>query len=372
MHKKHLDTCISGEHVDETLVGMRDFSALQIAEGSVFNLDQIKSKSVREWIEMLNDASNAEACENQISDEINELENSEFVKFLVHALQTLVLWSSINASCFNSPNEASTSDVECYFKNVKQQVDVNLPCRLDEFICAHIQMMEGIHRQVSQGFIQFIDAEGGLENILGKESNNYEGEFVSIARPNESSVNESTEFVNENTEFANEDEISQPIKDQSISTPAADEQNAVTCIACQNGNYPTDAHKCIKCNKLVHLFDGCSISCGDSEGYGEKRICISCSSGPTNHEDVQKQLNATEKWSKRKRSTRTSYMAPVPNWNLDQRVQNRPRISILSNASNTALTHIVDGKRVALRNTSSFDSNCQVVFFSFLKVLNIL
>lgn len=330
MHKQHLDKCISGEHVDETLVGMRDFSALQIAEGSVFDSDQIKSKSIREWIEMLNDASNAEVSENETSVEINELENSEFVKFLAHALQTLVLWSSINASFFNLPNEASTSDVECYFKNVKQQVDANLPCRLDEFICAHIHMMEGIHRQVSQGFIQFIDAEGGLENILGKELNDYDGEFESIShRPNESSVNECTEFVDENTEFANENiefaneheiEISQEIEHQSISTPSANKQIVVTCQACEDGNKPTGAHKCIKCNKLVHLLAECSISCGDSEGYGEKRICISCSSGPTNHQNVQKQLNDTEKWSKRKRSTRTSYMAPVPNWNLDQRV----------------------------------------------------
>lgn len=134
------------------------------------------------------------------------------------------------------------------------------------------------------------------------------------------------------------------------------------------GSMPDGGHKCKTCLKSVHALPGCSISCGEPEGYGQKRECISCanksSSGPINHQSVQDELNTTEKWSKGRRKTRSSYLNPVPNWNLDQRVQSRPTISILSNASNSALTHNVNGRTVALRNTSGFDSNCQVVSLS--------
>ena len=37
------------------------------------------------------------------------------------------------------------------------------------------------------------------------------------------------------------------------------------------------AHKCIFCKKFVHILPGCSESIkGEEEGYGEKRVCISC------------------------------------------------------------------------------------------------
>lgn len=65
-----------------------------------------------------------------------------------------------------------------------------------------------------------------------------------------------------------------------------DELQAVTsehikCPACRNGDFPNGAHKCMKCNKPVHVFDDCSHSAGEAEGYGEKRICKDCFAGHT-------------------------------------------------------------------------------------------
>lgn len=48
------------------------------------------------------------------------------------------------------------------------------------------------------------------------------------------------------------------------------------CPACINDK-PTGAYKCSECGKNVHVLAECSVSNGDREGYGEKRICTSCS-----------------------------------------------------------------------------------------------
>lgn len=50
----------------------------------------------------------------------------------------------------------------------------------------------------------------------------------------------------------------------------------VQCTACLRGDKATDAHKCINCKKNVHIFDECSQSCDDEEGYGERRLCLNC------------------------------------------------------------------------------------------------
>ncbi|KAJ8909800.1 hypothetical protein NQ315_015320 [Exocentrus adspersus] len=59
-------------------------------------------------------------------------------------------------------------------------------------------------------------------------------------------------------------------------TPLSDISNK-QCPACSNNDLPSDVHKCILCSKNIHAISGCSISAGEEEGYGEKRICIDCS-----------------------------------------------------------------------------------------------
>lgn len=113
----------------------------------------------------------------------------------------------------------------------------------------------------------------------------------------------------------------------------------VSCIACESGDVPGGAHRCIQCSKAVHPFEGCSISCGDEEGYGEKRICVGCNdtsslSGIDNSKrldsnaiagesnSIPKQLNEKKNWQ-RKPKTNRSYLAPVKNWNIDKKVQDK-------------------------------------------------
>lgn len=52
----------------------------------------------------------------------------------------------------------------------------------------------------------------------------------------------------------------------------------ISCEACKNNDKPTGLHRCLKCDKSVHLF-GCSVAAPDTEeGCGEGRICIECNS----------------------------------------------------------------------------------------------
>ena len=60
-----------------------------------------------------------------------------------------------------------------------------------------------------------------------------------------------------------------------------DAENA--CPACTRGDMPTGAHLCMVCGKAVHAcFPECSLPAPgseDSEGYGQMRVCVTCSKG---------------------------------------------------------------------------------------------
>lgn len=77
------------------------------------------------------------------------------------------------------------------------------------------------------------------------------------------------------------------------------------------------------------------------------------------NDSISKQLNEKEIWKPKKKSAR-SYLAPVKNWNVDKKVQDRPKISLLTNANLSTTVHTVAKRKVALRNTCASDSICQV------------
>lgn len=141
--------------------------------------------------------------------------------------------------------------------------------------------------------------------------------------------------------------------------------NVTGCIACINKHFP----------------DGCSISIEDEEGHGEKRICTLCSNDSTKSRsskrprpvpvddsvpvdnfsaELVKSLNNKEKWNKRKKSKQSSYLHPVPNWDLVFDVDKKVKIGLLSNGNISKTIYNVNGEAVALRNTCAFDSIVQV------------
>lgn len=83
---------------------------------------------------------------------------------------------------------------------------------------------------------------------------------------------------------------------------------STNCIACTEGNFPTGAHTCIKCNKNVHILPGCSFSIGSEEGYGTKRICISCRSEEQKSTQTQdaREMNSEDQWKPKKSKVKQS------------------------------------------------------------------
>lgn len=72
------------------------------------------------------------------------------------------------------------------------------------------------------------------------------------------------------------------------------------------GNLPTGLHKCLQCDKAVHILFGCSIRIpGTSEGCGEPRICLDCDE----KNSTIAENNATESWN-RKRKLQNSRQSP--------------------------------------------------------------
>lgn len=228
-----------------------------------------------------------------------------------------------------------------------------IPCRPDEAVTAHIDLIDGMIFDASQEYIEFIDAAGGLNKLL-PDKNELINECQSCEfSPNGSNSEDDTEAIEnlDDTESNQDDAI----------------QQSTACIACERGDMPSGAHCCIKCQKAVHVLDGCSKSCGSEEGYGEQRICNSCATKPTRvtaaKESLAKKLNQPETW--KPKASKRSYLIPVRNWNIDQRVQSKPKISMLSNASLSTTTYTVNKKKVALRNTCGPDAFLQVKLYIY-------
>lgn len=107
---------------------------------------------------------------------------------------------------------------------------------------------------------------------------------------------------------------------------------SIECIACKNNDLPSGAHTCIKCGKNVHIFPECSISTGDTEGYGEKRVCKACSlsnkrkkSTMSSDDEIMKpkkilksqeatEMNYEEKWDRKRRTKKSKYLEPDSLW----------------------------------------------------------
>lgn len=340
----------------------------------------IDSSKIKDW---LNDM-DVQSITEINAGEKNNLHNEKFALFLLGLCETLVLWSGINAQFFNvDPDANSSANVESYFKDVKTSLP-NLPCRADEFLQDHIEMINGMIVDASQEYVEFVDASGGLhsfrENIPTDElafESGPELDSESEQLTHSTGINEVFGYIPEEVEnnrnLANE-------TDSNIDSHVTTEPTN-SCAACKLGDLPTGAHKCITCLKSIHAIVGCSYSAGQEEGYGEKRFCYSCffanhnqsvkvapgrakpnvETKNVNNEKLSQVLNKKDKWSKSKRSQR-SYLRPMPFLNLMTSEKKQPKIGFLSNASLSTTTHKIKGKTIKLKNTCAFDSFVQVYF----------
>lgn len=180
---------------------------------------------------------------------------------------------------------ASSSRIESNFNHIKNRVFKNdkLPIRVDLFVEKLLSYYRGNELLIqgeSYGELEKDDDEiiynnssyvSNTQNII--RSPEHSNDDNSLYMQNDFDVNESTV----ETESASLHII--PVSKNIIMTSTSDKGQSTlksTCYAYNNGDFATGAHKCIECDKPIHLF-WCSISIpGTEEGYGERRICVDC------------------------------------------------------------------------------------------------
>ena len=111
----------------------------------------------------------------------------------------------------------------------------------------------------------------------------------------------------------------------------------------------------------MQVLPGCSISIGSDEGYGSKRICISCNliEGKKTQSQEAMAMNLTEKWGPKKNNRKQSrYMQNNPAFDLFNNTK-KTKIGIFKNYALSKKSTKINGKSVHFSNSSAFDSIAQ-------------
>lgn len=185
------------------------------------------------------------AINNKIDNNLHEVGDRDNAHYFPQLAERLLkdinmfpLWSNVCHDDFGYGRvPASSAAIEGEFNKLKNTIfkNENLPIRIDEFLKIHLNYLHGK--------LKIVDA---------KEEN--------LTLPCSTTGNE----CDRNKDVINVDTLQQVI--------------LKSCSACANNDIPSGAHVCIICKKAVHALQECSIGYDDEEGYGQKRICLSCSS----------------------------------------------------------------------------------------------
>lgn len=184
----------------------------------------------------------------------NVMYNPTFANDFIRLCKILPLWSGISCDPFGIDEvTSSSSNVESDFKNIKQSLANIIPCSVDIFVQEHIELLRGASIEASQqhNYVKFI----GRKNVDFEKSNE-EDENSELKDVSEDERNVSIENIQCSPDLSG------------ILIP--------TLFECRNGGEPGGAHRCIRCKKTVHILPCCSVSIGDEEGYGERRLCNEC------------------------------------------------------------------------------------------------
>lgn len=298
-HKKALIRKITGDSNVEEAEKAADLVEISVLEDA---FDQtIHGTNVSLWLQEIFDDATATVSSLDDGDRDNLMFNPQFVTYFLDVLRLLPLWSAICCQFFpGSEPIASTGNVESHIKVLKQSMEDVIPCSVDKFVQENMDMVGGLIIEASQNYIRFISDADRMEFDFTKEytsntlaqkiPHNEELElesagdcFSEVRSRNEVPVAEdaagninkgidnastSSILVTEDNNFSSSDD------GVDISREIISDIQIIRCPVCKDKNWPSGAHKCIICAKNVHIFPGCSVSIGGSEGYGEKRVCV--------------------------------------------------------------------------------------------------
>lgn len=166
-HKRYIDYLISNDVSEDYNTNTTDEYKNEV--GNILNEENATTPSLmKEWLAKVQRSSAGEARENDNSNENNDLENPQFVKFLLRLYDSVVIWSGVATKHFNTTVTASSAHIENYFKHIKKYLERYIPGRVDDIVAAHIDIMDGIIVDASQKYIEFVDAAGGLSKHQSK------------------------------------------------------------------------------------------------------------------------------------------------------------------------------------------------------------
>lgn len=375
VHKKLLTAKITG-NIDDAE------KAASLVERNVLedHFDEtLQGTNVSRWMGRISDEAAETVSMNDDGDRDNLMHNLQFVTYFVELCRLFPLWSAICCQFFpQSEPTASSGNVESHIKVLKQSMEDTIPCAVDVFIQDNMDMNEGLVIDASQNYIKFISKTGEME-FHGTGEDDFQTEVV----PSTSGAKADTS-MDSFSEISHLNEYQSKVKEIDEKNLAGDNCNAddnnssiddcgdvqfaqteINCPACRDKNLPSGAHKCILCNKNVHILLGCSISIGgtEAEGYGEKRICVSCDfKRQKQQENKIKEMKNTEKWCRtsKRELKRSKYIMPAPNWNLNNHFNKNVKIGFLTNGNMSSRVFGTKNELVGLNNTCAFDALAQV------------
>lgn len=334
-------------------------------------IEQFKSPGgIQKWLNEFNDKSNDTCYDTCYDGEKNTLNNPAFVPFLLNLCKTFVLWSAVNAKFFKADvNANSSANVESYFKDVKMSLKDEIPCRADEFIAAHIDMINGMVIDASQYYVDFVDAAGGLAQFRDTNLNECEIDLNETPILDEFAEN----FTTTNEENSDDAKSSKKSDSNQLEHSESNAENAEN-----SANFTGD-----ETNSKLGDLESSSRSVSTRTRSGSRSVSRSRSSSrsqsqnrcdknspstsaPNSKKDIEKKnslamhLNEKDKWSKNKRG-KGKFLQPMPFLKLMTSEKKTPKIGFLRNASLSTVTHTINGKKIKLKNTCGIDSLLQVI-----------
>ena len=245
-----------------------------------------------------------EAVKAEILNDFGDRDNAHYLPSLAERIMKDVpyipMWSCVCRDTFGYGREpASSASVESDFNDLKNRVFIgeSLPIRADDFLPTHVKYISGRLKLINAPKVA---EPSNAPNIIEKTNVNEDGvpiktrEFMDTSWDiqTHSDLSEVSDFPKDFTDacdmtlnFPNIHNATPMPKANSTFCERTKQKPTIIhsqlfgngCIACANGNAPDGAHKCIFCKKFVHILPGCSERIeGEEEGYGEKRVCISC------------------------------------------------------------------------------------------------
>lgn len=252
---------------------------------------------------------------------------------LLKDMKWFPLWSAVYRDKFGYGRvPASSAAVEAEFSIIKTQLlsNIKLPMRADLFILKHVEYLKG-RLNLANSFMSEKNVKPQIE-ILN------------------TSQNVGNEIVNTNINIQS-------------NTITYDNLQIEECPACKNNDFPSDAHKCHICNKNVHALDSCSKAIEEEdEGFGQKRICITCQCISPRITNKISSLNDVENWRGLAiPKSKSRYLHKNFQKNEFILHDKLSKIPILSNGNCLKLKAInIKKKKLTLANTCAFDSVFQL------------